>query len=338
MRLSAYRDFHKAQQRIRLLYEATMHSYGVLYESGREAMRNSSRRNEKVEFHLGSEIVKRQLKVVTYHARDVYPELLRSTLLVRIVAAYEAFLVDCVEEVSARSREPFLSDGRVDFSQEQLLTIDAQEGIYHHIVKKTLRRLTSGGLKEIRKFYQKSLGIDLTSNPATFGTVEEIHDRRHLFVHRSGYADAEYVAKHGSSGAVEDKLLPVPEAYLVNVLQTLEASGLHIKKALESQYPAPPTRRYVSGDFVLPDQPEHLLYISFPVRNEQGRTGLADLSLSLDGGRTLRNIVAWASDDGQTFRMLVGGDSHSLIALRAALRERERDGSIGPIDSFKVKR
>jgi hypothetical protein len=36
--------------------------------------------------------------------------------------------------------------------------------------------------------------------------------------------------------------------------------------------------------------------------------------------------------------MLVGGDSHSLIALRAALRERERDGSIGPIDSFKVKR
>lgn len=338
MRLSAHRDFHKALQRIRLLYEATMHSYGVLYESGREAMRDSSRRDEKVEFHLGSEVVKRQLKVVTYHARDVYPELLRSTLLVRVVAAYEAFLVDCIEEVSTRSREPFLNDGRVDFSQEQLLTIDAQEGVYHHIVKKTLRRLTSGGLKEIRKFYQKSLGIDLISEPAAFGTVEEIHDRRHLFVHRSGYADGEYVAKHGSTGAVEDKLLPVPEAYLVSVLQTLEASGLHIKKSLEARYPEPPTRRYISGDFVLPDEPEHLLFISFQVRNEQGRAGFSDLSLPLNEEKTLKNIVAWASDDGKLLRMLVGGDSRSLIALRNVLRERERNGSISPIESFKVKR
>ncbi len=315
-----------------------MHSYGVLYESGREAMRDPRRKDDKVEFRLGSEVVKRQLKVVTYHARDVYPELLRSTLLVRVVAAYEAFLVDCIEEISARSRKPFLNDGRVDFSQEQLLTIDAQEGVYHHIVNKTLRRLTSGGLKEIRKFYQKSLGIDLTSESVAFSTVEEIHDRRHLFVHRSGYADGEYVAKHGSSEAVEDKLLPVSEAYLVSVLQTLEASGLHIKKALEIKYPEPPTRRYVSGDFELPDEPEHLLFISFPVRNEQGRDGFSDLSLPLHNDKTLKNIVAWASDDGQALRILVGGDSHSLISLRDILRERERNGNIGPIDSFKVKR
>ncbi|MDT7848122.1 hypothetical protein Q9292_00765 [Methylophilus sp. VKM B-3414] len=301
-------------------------------------MRDSSRKDEKVEFHLGSDVVKRQLKVVTYHARDVYPELLRSTLLVRIVAAYEAFLVDCIEEVSTRSREPFLTDGRVDFSQEQLLSIDAQEGVYHHIVKKTLRRLTSGGLKELRKFYQKNLGIDLTSEPVTFGTIEEIHDRRHLFVHRSGYADGEYVAKHGSSWAVEDKLLPVPEAYLVSVLQTLESSGLHIKKSLETIYPAPPTRHYVSGDFLFPNEPEHLLFISFQVRNDQGRAGFSDLSLPLNERDTLKNIVAWASDDGQLMRMIVGGDSRSLVALRNILRERERNGSISAIESFKVKR
>jgi hypothetical protein len=338
MRLSAYRDLHKALQRIRLLYEATMHSYGVLYETGRDAMRDANRRDEKVEFRLGAQVVKRPLKVVTYHARDVYPELLRSTLLVRTVAAYEAFLVDCVEEVSTRSREPFLSDGRLDFSQEQLLVIDAEEGIFRHIVKRSLRRLTSGGLKEIRKFYQKNLGTDLTPDSATFTNVEEIHDRRHLFVHRSGYADAEYIARHPSTGAVEDKLLPVSEAYLAEVFQTLERSGLHIKQALEALYPEPQTRRYSTGDFILPSEPEHLLYISFLTRNEQGRLGFTDLSLDLGNGKTLKNIVAWVSDDGQSVRMLIGGDSSSIAALHDVLRERGRAGSIKLGESFKVKR
>ncbi|HEY8084429.1 MAG TPA: hypothetical protein VIE69_02360, partial [Methylophilaceae bacterium] len=211
-----------------------MHSYGILYESGREALRNPDRKDEKVEFRLGVDTVRRPLKVVTYHARDVYPELLRSTLLVRLIAAYEAFLIDCVEEISQRTHEPFLSDGRLDFSQEQLLTIDAEEGIFRYIVKKTLRRLTSGGLKEIRKFYQNKLGTDLMPNLGGFIKIEELHDRRHLFVHRLGYADAEYVAKYPSTGIVEDKLLPVSETYLAEAFQNLEASGLHIKKMLEA--------------------------------------------------------------------------------------------------------
>lgn len=315
-----------------------MHSYAVLYDAGRDAMRDSNRRDEKVEFRLGAQVVKRPLKVVTYHARDVYPELLRSTLLVRAVAAYEAFLVDCVEEVSTRSREPFLSDGRLEFSQEQLLAIDAGEGVFRHIVKRTLRRLTSGGLKEIRKFYQRSLGTDLMPDSAGFANVEEIHDRRHLFVHRSGYADAEYIARHAATGAIEEKLLPVSETYLAEVFQTLERSGLHIKQALEARYPEPPTRRYSSGDFTLPCEPEHLLYISFLTRNEQGRLGFADLSLDLGNGKTLKNIVAWVSDDGQTVRMLIGGESSAVAALHEILRERARAGSIKLSESFKVKR
>jgi hypothetical protein len=332
------RDLLKTLQRIRLLYEATMHSYGVLHETGREAMRNASRRTEKVEFRLGAQVVKRPLKVITYHARDVYPQLLRSTLLIRMVAAYEAFLIDCIEEISARSREPFLSDGRLEFSQEQLLAIDAQEGIFGHIVKRTLRRLTSGGLKEIRKFYQKNLGTDLVPDSSSFSNVEEIHDRRHLFVHRSGYADAEYVARYPSTGAVETKLLPVSEAYLVDVFRTLELSGLHIKRALELRYPAPPTRRYVAGDVALPSEPEHLLYISFLTKNEQARVGFVDLSLDLGDGKTLKNIIAWASDDGMIFRMLIGGDSRSIAALHDVLRDRSRAGIIKLGESFKVKR
>lgn len=338
MRLAAHRDLHKALQRARLLYEVTMHSYGVLYETGREALRNPEQKGKTVELRLGAGVVKRPLKVITYQARDVYPELFRSTLLVQIIAAYEAFLIDCVEEISLRTRDPFLNDSRLEFSQEQLLTIDAEECVFRHIVNRTLRRLTSGGLKEIRKFYQRNLETDLIPDSLDFNKVEELHDRRHLFVHRSGYVDAEYVSRHGFPGAVVDKRLQVSEAYLAEALQTLEVSGLHIKKALETRYPEPPRRRYIAGDIRLPEEPEHLLYVSFVTRTAPGRAGFEDLSLELDNGKTLKNIVVWMSDDGFTFRMLIGSDSGSIAKLYNVLRDRSRAGSIKLRDSFKIKR
>lgn len=125
-----------------MLYEATMHSYSLMYEDGRERLKKEN--EPRIKFKRGDNEVPRLLRIVTYHARDVYPELLRSTMLIRLVAAYEAYLVDCVDEVSRRSKKPFFTDGRVDFSHEQLLTIDSTEGIYRHLVKKTLRKLTSG--------------------------------------------------------------------------------------------------------------------------------------------------------------------------------------------------
>jgi hypothetical protein len=34
MRLTSYRTFHKSIQRLRLLYEVTIHSYNVVFEQG----------------------------------------------------------------------------------------------------------------------------------------------------------------------------------------------------------------------------------------------------------------------------------------------------------------
>ncbi len=52
MRLSAYRDFHKAVRRIWLLYQATMYSYTNMYEVGRKLLRDPSARNESIELVL----------------------------------------------------------------------------------------------------------------------------------------------------------------------------------------------------------------------------------------------------------------------------------------------
>lgn len=319
-----------------MLYEATMHSYSLMYEDGRERLKKE--KEPRIKFKRGDKEVPRLLRVVTYHARDVYPELLRSTMLIRLVAAYEAYLVDCVEEVSRRSKKPFFTDGRVDFSHEQLLTIDGTEGIYRHLVKKTLRKLTSGGLKEIRKFYQKQLGTDLVAEPRLIEPIEEIHDRRHLFVHRAGYADGEYINKHPTIGVAEDSLLKVTDKYFLDALAALGASALYIKKAIEALFPAPNIRSYLSGDVSLPSTPDNLNFISFNLLKPEGGAGIVDLTLALDDESSLKSITVWLSNDGGEVRMLVGGGDRELKKLREELRSRTKIGTIEMSDSFKIKR
>ena len=48
-----------------------MHSYQVMYDSGRERLRKSSAANEKIVLSFGDTEVSRSLKIITFHARDV---------------------------------------------------------------------------------------------------------------------------------------------------------------------------------------------------------------------------------------------------------------------------
>jgi hypothetical protein len=76
-------------------------------------------------------------------------------LLIRLVAAYGAFLTDSLREIAGRSSNFLKSDQRVDLSQEHLLSLAENQGIEEFIVNKTPRSLSSGGFKKIVKFYKK---------------------------------------------------------------------------------------------------------------------------------------------------------------------------------------
>lgn len=338
VRLAAYREFNKSTERLKTLYEATMHSYQVMYDTGRERLKSPDAKNDRVVFKFGETQVERPLRVITGHARDVYPDLLRSTLLVRLVASFEAFLIDIVQELSTRSMKPFSSQSQISISPEQLLNIDQGAGIGPYIVQKTLRNLTSGGLKEIRKFYKKKLNIDLVPNGVPISKIEEIHERRHLFVHRDGYADASYVHNFPAAGVRENEKILVSEEYLVEAIKTLRESALHIKFSAEAVYPAPPRRIYQAGNFVFPQKPSNIQYVSFQPLNAAGRAGFADLTLNLSRNKTLRDIVAWISDDGVTVRMLIAGEDKEIRSLRKAIISAEKRGDLLSVDSFKVKR
>jgi len=78
MSISAYRRFSKAAHRITVLYEATVDSYRLLYDSGRSRLRNEDASTAVHELRLeGTTTRRRPLAQLTYHARDVYPQMLR---------------------------------------------------------------------------------------------------------------------------------------------------------------------------------------------------------------------------------------------------------------------
>jgi hypothetical protein len=315
-----------------------MHSYHALYESGQITLRKADPRKAVAEFKFGDRIVKRPLRIVSNHARDIYPSLLRSILLIRLIAAYEAFLIDAIKEISYRSKTPFMNDSRIDLSHGELLHIDSTEGILSYIVKRKLRSLTSGGLIETRKFYRTNLKADLVPTDSDFGALRELHDRRHLYVHRSGYADAEYVHRYPESGSIDGQIVPVSEAYLMSGIGVIEVSALHIKRTLEQQYPGPAERIYVSGNVEIGDQFELMQFVSFNPLNGEARKKYLDLSLSIGGGLTLGDIVVWLSTDDYSFRMVVAGDSINIGKFRRLLRAEEKGGSIALLDHFKIKR
>jgi hypothetical protein len=332
------KDFHKSLQRMRHLYEATIHSYGVLYEDGRRRLRGKDVRRANIEFVVGGTVLKRSLKIITYHARDVYPNILRSTLLIRLVAAYEAFLVDAIEEIAQRTDTPFVNDKRIEMSQGQFLTIARDNLALRYIVKKTTRQLTSGGLEDIRKFYQSSLGIDMLASGQSLDDIEEIHDRRHLYVHRSGYADAQYCKKYSKAGLNEDELIPVTETYWLGSLTTLEASALHVKGQLENRYPDAPARKYKEGSVKLIGAPEHLQYLSLEILTESGRAKFCDLNTKIRDDVKLGDILVWMSDDGNEVRYLIGCDSVGITNLMRLVHRAEKAGDIRRKDGFKICR
>ncbi len=338
MALESFRAFHKSLQRIRLLYEVTIHSYQLVYESGRERLRKKEARDEKVEIKLQDGTVKRHVKIFAFQARDVYPQLLRSTLLIRLVAAYEAFLIDTIEEVAQRSDEPFISDRRLDLPQAQVLALDRDRAIKQYIVEKTTRQLTSGGLEEIRRFYSASLKTDVLAPGQSLSELEEIHERRHLYVHRGGYADRQYCHRFQQSGYVPGQLLPVDEPYLLKAIDVLYNSALHVRNSAQSRYPNPPSWRYESGDQPLAAEPPLLVLASARAANPAAIKRLTDLDTVLGDGTHVRKIVIWVGTDERHVKWLVGGSRRSLKAFFRYLHSAQEADDLSQLESVSIKR
>lgn len=334
MPVTAYRRFSKAIHRITVLYEVTVDSYRLLCDSGRERLRNEDVGTATHEVTLEDKKLRRvPLSQLTFHARDVYPQMLRSTLLVRLVAAYEAFLTDALREVAERSSDFLKSDQRLDFSQAHLLHLVEEKGVLQHILDRTMRSLSSGGFNEIVKFYRK-MAIDVVPPEGALKDLEEIHDRRHLYVHRGGMADEQYCNTYPSVGAHVDGLIPVDEAYLLNASKLLSSSAKQVQKQLDAKFPDS-AWLFVKGSQQLCPALEHInLFFGKIVSGNP-----LDLSSVLpDGSTTLGSLVVWIGRKGNQFKLLIGGNSAQASLYSKYLHLSELSGTIVQLVSEKLLR
>jgi hypothetical protein len=95
------------------------------------------------------------------------------------------------------------------------------------------------GFGPAAKFYEK-IGIDIARPGVQVDSLEEIHERGHLFVHAGGVADEQYCKKCPALCATVGRTLSVAEGYLLGAMRQFENSARLIAEQLEAKFPESP--------------------------------------------------------------------------------------------------
>ncbi len=146
-----------------------------------------------------------------------FPRYLRETILVRLISALEVFLIEVARELFLHRRDIFFSDRQIIFPQREILSMNSITEIWSKVLKFELRKLQNQGFKEFVKFYDRRLGIDVGRSPVSIKLIQEMHDRRHLLIHRLGNTDEKYRRDYSE----RKKRISVPENYLLNSISSI---------------------------------------------------------------------------------------------------------------------
>jgi hypothetical protein len=334
--LSAYADFLKSLDHVRRLHDFTIHAYSDFHVNGVKRLRDKNNREEKVTLDTASGVRSYPLRIIALHARDVYPNLLRSVLLVRIVAAYELFLIDSIAEVSERTASPFKTKSVFEMPQNQLLTLVQEGRLLSHIVERAQRRLSSGGFKEIEKYYNRHFQISVASTTNRLREIEEIHERRHLHVHSDGFADKQYVDKHSSAVGLVGKRIPVDAKYLNRALFILNDSALHVRKELVQRYLPSQEWSRTFGKLAPMNRRDRLFHIEFVPKESQRCGDYCDLKSKVPGGGTLDEIAVWVSNNGYAVKQVIGGEAEMVNRYIRSLYKESKNAAICSFKCSKV--
>ena len=151
---------------------------------------------------------------------ETYPSILRESLFVRAISQFETFLVDTVREISERTKEPFKKQEKLSYPQAQLLSFKSIHELHEDIIQNECRQLTSRGFDYITRYYESQFGIRFSDSTVDISRIREMHERRHLFVHRMGVVDEQYQQLFAPELKVGDQL-KVAEKYFQEAINTL---------------------------------------------------------------------------------------------------------------------
>jgi len=150
-------------------------------------------------------------------AKSTFPKCLREMIYVRLLSAFEFYLIETIRSLFVSHRQLFHTAKELPFSVEEVLSTDSVSQLWSRILNADVRTLTSRGFKEIRKYFRRRIGIDFAEICPSVAQLEERHERRHLLVHRIGRTDDRYRHHYQT----EERSVSISEAYLEDSLIVL---------------------------------------------------------------------------------------------------------------------
>ena len=213
---TAYKHLLIELRRLKRVHGATILSYQRTIEYIQNQLRiQEIDGKSKITVYIAGEeyIVESSPFALLHRLPEKYPSILRESLFVRAISQFETFLVDMVWEISKRTKEPFKEQNKLSYPQAQLLSFQSIDELFNDIIQNECRQLTSRGFAYIANYYKSRFGIDFSNASPNISSIREMHERRHLFVHRLGVIDERYRQMFAPDLSVGDHL-NISEKYL----------------------------------------------------------------------------------------------------------------------------
>lgn len=227
-----YNKFKKNIRDVKQIYDLTYHLY--LTERDRLESELPKAKNKVITVKTSIGEIEHSLASLYQRLKSSYPFKLRQLLLINSITSLEVYLTDVVYEVFTRDIKPFKEDAPIQLQKNYLLNLNSLSELQEKLIRKDIRNLTSGGLQVIDKYYLKLFGVDFKNLGISYNDIEEIHTRRHLFVHRDGVVDSEYSRKYPTYNFEDGHQIKIEHEYFIQSLDKLsEFAGLINRKLLE---------------------------------------------------------------------------------------------------------
>jgi hypothetical protein len=322
-----WNDFHKEIRHLQQLYDFTAH----LYTQEHLNLALLRKKAQSIRTTIGT--ITHDVNRLYGYTRDNYPNKLRELIIVSAVTSLEVFLSDLVYEISGRTLEPFMSQSVIELHKAQILCYPSIDVFQDEIINGEVRQLTSGGLLEISKYYQAKFNIDLKSlKPGLYEKVLEIHERRHLYVHRNGLCDAQYVRKYPDCGFELDQRINSSQEYLIASLNTLKEFAALIKNLALEKYPFSKRKRLtVKGNLPSPvfENPPMMIRIEIKKRGYDPLVELPKISMKIwppnlpPSEHCLGDFTHHIIQEESALFLIVSGNPLEIKAIMRALKQAD---------------
>lgn len=209
---------------LKQIYDFTYHLYLQEHEIIKEQLSKHNVKDKKiisVTTRIGA--TTHSLNSLYAHTTNSYPNKLRHLILINLITDLEVYFTNLVREIAGRDLEPFknVENEKVDYFRNHLLNFSTIKNIEDDILNKDIRKLTSGGLEKTEEYFQKRFGINFKELGINFKAIQEIHERRHLFVHRNGICDSIYSRTYPEFGFKVGDTIRLDHEYIIYALDKI---------------------------------------------------------------------------------------------------------------------